>query len=57
LYTKGFCAAFFYLHFGFEILWLKNIVEKAARKMLVKLITGGKFNFFIHLLNSGSHFK
>jgi len=37
---ESFCAAFFYLLFGFVNFWRKNISAKAARKMLVKLTTG-----------------
>jgi hypothetical protein len=35
------CAAFLYLHFGFEFFWCKNIGAKGARKMLMKLTLGG----------------
>jgi len=39
-HTKAFSTAFLYLQVGFVIFWQKNIGEKAARKMLVKLTTG-----------------
>ncbi len=35
-----FCSAFLKLQFGIAIFWRKNVGAKAARKMLVKLITG-----------------
>ena len=38
--TKVLCAAFLHLRFGFVIFCQKNISAKAARKMLMKLVTG-----------------
>ena len=38
--TKMFCAAFLSLLFGLVIFWQKEIGEKAARKMLMKLTPG-----------------
>jgi len=32
-----FCTAFLFLQLGFTIFWQKNIGEKAAYKMLVKV--------------------
>ena len=37
-----FCAAFLCLHFGFVILWQKEIITKAARKLLVKFNSGSQ---------------
>ncbi len=34
--------AFLYLWFGFVVFWRKNIGEKAARKMLMKLTNGSQ---------------
>jgi hypothetical protein len=34
---KVLCAAFLYLHFGFEFFWCKNIGAKVEWKMLMKL--------------------
>jgi hypothetical protein len=42
-FSKVFCAAFFYLQFGFLIFWQKKVVAKAAHKMLVKSATGVNF--------------
>ena len=36
-YNKVFCIAILYLQFVFVIFWQKQLAEKAARKMLVKL--------------------
>ncbi len=41
-HTKGFCAAFMCLQFGFVIFWRKDFGTKAAHKMLVKLTPGLK---------------
>jgi len=41
IHTNMCCTAFPYLHFGFVIIWQTNIGSKAARKVLVKLTTGG----------------
>jgi hypothetical protein len=35
---KVFCATFLYLQFGIVIFWQDDFVEKAARKMLIKLV-------------------
>ncbi len=40
-HTKVFWATILYLQFGFVIFLWKNIGAKAARKMLVKITTGG----------------
>ncbi len=37
--AKVFCKAILYLQFGLAFFWPKNIGEKAARKMLMKLTT------------------
>jgi len=39
-HTKVFCAAFMFLRLGFVIYWKKEIGEKPARKMLLKLSQG-----------------
>ncbi len=36
---KVFCAAFLWLHYGFEIFWRKYIGTKAACRRLMKLTT------------------
>jgi len=50
-------ADFFFLQFGFVILWQKNVGAKSAHKMKVKLIQGvyegenkedGKNDFSVH---------
>ncbi len=37
------CTAFLYLQSGYVVFWQKNIVAKAACKMLVKVTTGVDF--------------
>ncbi len=43
--TKVFCTTFLNLQFGIVIFWQKKIDTKAARKMLVKFITGQSIAF------------
>jgi len=44
--TKVFCTIFLNSQFGIVIFWQKKIDTKAARKMLVKFITGLSIAFF-----------
>ena len=62
-HKKEFCAASLCIQFGFVIFWQKEIITKAACKLLVKLVTGFllwflTFIFFVNLyidVNMGSH--
>jgi len=52
IYSKAFFEAFFYLQFGFVIIWHKNISAKAVDKMLIKLTTVVNFTYILQAYSS-----